>query len=151
LFTQKGFNSMAKKDTFTKILAIVGTVLVWFPILAPVLLTVIFLITNRFFRFDYLMPAELFPFALAGGGLLLWAALRVRLHLKLIAWGLGIAAFMLVGGQALAVVSGLASGETEATGFWWILVIASLVVYSLALVAMDVGGVLLLRDLFKTT
>ena len=30
------------------------------------------------FRFDYLMPVELFPAALIGGGLLVWVSLRAR-------------------------------------------------------------------------
>jgi hypothetical protein len=140
---------MKKKNVFTKVLAIAGTALVWFPILAPILLSVIFIITNHIFRFDYLMPAELFPFALVGGGLLIWAALRARSRQRLICWGLGIAVGLLIGGQELAVVTGLASGETEPTGLWWMLVIASLVIFLLALVAVGVGGVLLLCDLFK--
>ncbi len=140
---------MKKQDVLTKILAVAGTALVWFPILTPILLSVVFIITSHIFRFDYLMPAELFPFALAGGGLLIWAAVRERSRPKLIGWGLGIAAGMLVGGQELAVVTGLASGETEPTGIWWMLVIASLVIFLLALVAVGVGGVLLLCDLFK--
>jgi len=140
---------MKKKNVFTKILAIAGTVLVWFPILAPILLSVIFIITQGVFWFDYLMPAELFMFALVGGGLLIWAALRSHSRLRLISFGLGIAAGMLVIGQALAVVTGLASGETEPAGLRWILVLASLVIFLLALVATGVGGILLLRDLFK--
>jgi len=140
---------MEKNSVFTKILAITGTVLVWFPILAPVLFSIVSVIGDGIFRFDYLMPAELFPAALAGGGLLIWAAIRAHSRQRLIGWGLGIAAGLLVGGQALAVVTGLASGETEPGGWWWLLVLASLVIYSLAVVDMGVGGVLLLRDLFK--
>jgi len=140
---------MEKKGVLTKILAIVGTMLVWFPILAPVLLSVAVIITERMFRFDYLMPAELFPATLVGGGLLIWAALRARSRRRLIGWGLGIAVGLLVGGQVLAVVTGLASGETEPAGWWWALVLASIVIYTLALVVIGVGGVLLLRDLFK--
>jgi hypothetical protein len=140
---------MEKKGALTKILAIAGTALVWFPILAPVLLCVADIIRGRFFRFDYLMPAELFPAALAGGGLLLWAALRRRARRGIIGWGLGTAAGLLIGGQALAVVTGLASGETEPAGGWLAIVLASIVVYSLALVVTGVGGVLLLCDLFK--
>ena len=140
---------MEKKGVLSKVLAIVGTVLVWLPILAPVLLSVVLVITEREFRFDYLMPAELFPATLVGGGLLIWAALRAHSRRRLIGWGLGIAVGLLVGGQVLAVVTGLASGETEPTGWWWALVLASIVVYSLALVMIGVGGVLLLRDLFR--
>lgn len=140
---------MEKKGILTKILAIVGTVLVWLPILAPVMFSMAAIIEARVFRFDYLMPAELFPVALVGGGLLIWAALRARSHLRLIGWGLGIAVGLLVGGQVLAVVTGLASGETEPAGWWWALALASIVVYTLALVIIGVGGLLLLRDIFK--
>jgi hypothetical protein len=43
----------------------------------------------------------------------------------------------------------LASGDIEPTGWPWALVLASLGIYSLALVAMGVGGLLLLHDLFR--
>jgi len=140
---------MEKKNVLTKVLAITGTVLVWFPILAPIILTTILLIVERIFRFDYLMPAELFPFALVGSGLLLWAALRAHSRMKLIGWGLGIAILMLFGGQGVAVLTGLASGEIEPIGWIWGLVLASLAIYSLALIFIGAGGVLLLRDLFR--
>ena len=140
---------MEKKDVLTKILAIAGTVLVWFPILAPILLSVVGFIGERIFRFDYLMPAELFPSALIGGGLLVWAALRARSHWKPIGWGLGIAVAMLIGGQGLSVITGLASGEIEPVGWQWTLVIATLILFWLSLIATGVGGILLLRDLFK--
>lgn len=140
---------MEKKGALTKFPAIVGTMLMWFPILAPVILSVAVFINAQIFRFDYLMPAELFPASLIGGGSLVWAALQARSRRRLIGWGLGIAVVLLVGGQVLAVVTGLASGNAEPTGWACTLVLVSLVVYSLALVATGVGGVLLLRDLFK--
>ena len=140
---------MEKRGFFTKILAILGTALVWFPLLAPVLIGVVFFINTRALRFDFLMPVELFMVALIGGGLLIWAALRARSHWRLIGWGLGIAAGLLVGSQALAELTGLASGEIEPAGWVGALVLASLVVYSLAIVAIGIGGLLLLRDLFK--
>jgi hypothetical protein len=140
---------MGKRDIFTKILAIAGTVLVWVPILAPILLCIASFARARMFRFDYLMPAELFPAVLIGGGLLLWAAFRAWSQKKMIGWGLGIAVGLLVAGQVLAVVSGLASGAREPTGFWWGVVLGSIVLYVLAVIVIGVGGVLLLRDLFK--
>ena len=139
---------MKKKSVLTKILAILGTVLVVLPILAPILFSCLAFITERMFRFDYLMPAELFPVYLIGGLLLLWAALRNHSRRGLIGWGLGIAAGMLVGGQALAVATGLASGEIGPTGWQFTLVLASLGLYILALIVTIIGGVLLLRDLF---
>jgi len=140
---------MGKRDIFTKILAIAGTVLVWVPILAPILFSIALFARARMFRFDYLIPAELFPAVLIGGGLLLWAAFRARSQKKMIGWGLGVAVGLLVAGQVLAVVSGLASGAREPTGFWWGVVLGSIVLYVLAVIVIGVGGVLLLRDLFK--
>ncbi|MGE5249275.1 MAG: hypothetical protein ACM3QS_03590 [Bacteroidota bacterium] len=140
---------MEKKGALTKTLAILGTVVAWFPVAAPVFFSAILIIRRGVFRFDYLMPAEFFPVALVGGGLLLWAASRARSRRGLIGSGLGAATAVLVSGQVLAVVTGLASGETEPTGLWWALVVASLIVYSLALLAIGIGGLLLLRDLFR--
>ena len=140
---------IGKRGTFTKVLAIVGTVLVWFPILAPVFFSVVFVIRAHAFHFDYLMPAELFLAALVGGGLLIWAALRARSRRRLICWGLGIAVALLFGSQGLAVITGLASGATPPTGWQMVLVLAMLAVYSLMLIVIGVGGVLLVRDLFK--
>lgn len=108
---------MGKRDIFTKILAITGMVLVWVPILAPILFSVATLARVHIFRFDYLIPAELFPTVLIGGGLLLWAAFRARSQKKMIGWGLGIAVGLFVAGLVLSVVSGLASGAREPTGF----------------------------------
>jgi hypothetical protein len=145
----KDVTTMEKKDILTKVPAIIGTVLVWFPILSPVVVSVIGFTEERMFRFDYLMPAELFPVALVGGGLLMWAALRARSRRGIIGWGLGTATGLLVGGQAFAVATGLASGETEPAGWPWALVLGSIGAYSLALVVIGAGGVLLLRDLFE--
>lgn len=140
---------MENKGALTKGLAITGTVLVWIPILAPILFSLILFIQRQIFRFDYLMPAELGLFAFGGGILLLVAALRTHSHMKLIGWGLVIAFVMIVGGQALAVVTGLADGSTEIGGWQWALVLGSLILYTLAIVDIGVGGILLWRDLFK--
>ncbi|MBI5944663.1 MAG: hypothetical protein HY864_09860 [Chloroflexi bacterium] len=141
---------MEKKDVLTKILAIAGTALVWLPLLAPIFFAVAAFMADGVFRFDYLMPAELFLFALAGGGLLIWAALRAHIHWKLIGWGLGIAVGLLVGAQALAEATGLASGEIEPAGWPWTIVLTALIAFTLALIAVGVGGILLLRELFKS-
>ncbi len=140
---------MGKKNILTKILAIVGTVLVWFPILAPILIAVIFFFQRQIWRIDYLMPAELFLSFLLGSGLLLWATLRAHSHVRLIAWGLGLAVFVLLAGQMIAVATGLASGAREPAGWIWMLVLASLAVYVIGILLVGTGGILLLKDLFK--
>lgn len=139
---------MKKNTVLTRILAISGTVLVVFPILAPVLFSGFRFASGRIFNFDYLMPAELFPIALIGSGLLLWASIRARSHRVWIAGGLVAAVVLLFGGQGLAVITGLASGETEPSGWPMTLVLSALGLYALALLVIAVGGVLLLRDLF---
>jgi len=140
---------MERKEVFTKILAIVGTILAALPILAPIFFSIVSLVSDGVFRFDYLMPAELLPFALVGGGLLVWTALRAHAHLKLVGWSLGVAIISLAGAQGTAVVTGLASGETDVGGWQWVLVLVLLAIYTLALVAVTIGGALLLRDLFN--
>jgi hypothetical protein len=140
---------MLKKDAGTKALAMAGTALAWFPILAPFALGLVFRVARGWFRFDYLMPAEFFPSALVGGGLLLWVAIRVRSNRRLIGWSLAAAVCMLVGGQALAVLTGLASGESEPVGYWWALVVLSLVVHVVSMAVMGAGGIRLLREQFS--
>jgi len=140
---------MEKRGALTKILAVVGTVLVWLPILAPVLFSVVRFVQAGRFLLDFLMPAELFLVVLVGGALLIWAAVRAHSRRALIGWGLGMAVILLVAGQVFAVVTGLASGETEPAGWPFALVVASLAGYSLAIIAIGVGGALLLRELFK--
>ncbi|MEI6310448.1 MAG: hypothetical protein WCP58_12495 [bacterium] len=140
---------MEKKDVLTKVLAVIGTVLAWFPIVATIVLSVAGSIRSHNFRFDYLLPLELFPVALVGGGALLWAALRTRLRRGLIGWGFGILAGMLIGGQVLAEISGLASGQREPTGWIWTLLLVSIGIYWLALVELGISGILLLRNLIQ--
>jgi hypothetical protein len=140
---------MEQKNVLTKTLAIVGTVLVWFPIAAPVLLSFVALATRGRFLLDYLMPMELFLFAIIGSGLLIWATLRAHSRVKFVAWGVGIAILMFVGVSAFAEVTGMASGATEPTVWMWGIVIAALIVFVLSIALIGMGGALLLRDLFK--
>lgn len=147
--TQSTLQSVAKRGSLTKALAIMGSALVWLPILAPVFFSAVAFVIMRRFRFDYLMPAELFPSVLLGGGLLAWAALRARELARTIGGALATALGSLVGSQFLAVVTGLASGETAPTGLPWVLVSALLATYWLALVILAVAGGLLVRRLFE--
>ena len=141
--------TVENKDTRTKILAITGTLFAWFPIGFTIVTSVIGTISDRTLRFDYLLPAELSPVALIGAILLLWAARRAGSRKKLIGWGLASAAIFLIGGQAIAMVTGLASGEVEPTGMPLVLVVSSLVLYSLTLIEIAIAGLFLLRDLYS--
>ena len=97
------------------------------------------------------MPAELFPLVLAGGVLLIWSAIRAHSRRGIIGWSISVAIVLLFGGQALAVVTGMASGETEPTGLWWAIVLGAIIAYALAVIVMGIGGILLLRDSFKSS
>jgi hypothetical protein len=140
---------MEDRGVLTKILAVTGTVLVWLPIVFTVLTGTIGTIASRVLRFDYLMPAELFPLALVGGLLLLWAAYRARSQMRPIGLSLGAAVLFLFGGQAIAVVTGLASGAREATGWPFVLALGSIVLYTLAVIKTGIAGVSLVRKLYS--
>jgi hypothetical protein len=150
MLREAGEAAMEKKDNFTKILTLLGTILIWFPVLAPLLAGIALLFRDGMFRFDYLMPAELFLSALIGGAILFWAAVRARSYHKLIGWGMVSAVALLFGGQGLAVVTGLASGTTEPTPLLMGLVITPIILYAVILAGVGVCGVLLWRELFKT-
>jgi hypothetical protein len=126
-------------------------VLVWLPILAPLLLGLVSWLTEGIFRFDYLMPAELFPLVVLGAGSLLWAAWRARSYLALIGSSLVIAVVSLAGGQLVAIATGLASGDTPPGGWQWALALGLIIGYALAVVVIGLGGILLLRDLFRSS
>lgn len=142
---------MKNQNTLTKSLAIVGTTLVWLPLVVPLVFSVALGIRAQAWHIDYLMPSELFMVALLGSGLLLWSTLRSHRYTRMIGGAFSLAVFLLMGGQALAVVTGLASGAIEPTGLPWVLVLASIAGYTLALGVTGVGGFLLIRHLFKTS
>lgn len=139
---------MGNRGAFTKVLAIVGTVLVWVPLVAPLVFTTWGDIGTERFRFDWLIPAELAPAMLVGGGLLLWAALRAHARRALVGWGLGVALGSIAIGALLVRVTGLATGATEPTGILWVALLGPIVVLVGATLELGVAGVLLNMDLF---
>jgi hypothetical protein len=129
-----------------KILAIVGTVLVWITLLAPVLLSLVVLLTRNMVLFDYLMPAELFPLALIGGGFLYLVAYRIHYFKRMISWSLSIAIVSLVSGQIFAVISGVASGSIDT---WQLFVIRGTnLLYCAFLFLTGINGIRLLLKIF---
>lgn len=139
---------MAKKDTLTKVLTIIGLVLVWLPVLAPLFFLIRSLISSGEPNFDYLMPAEVFPAVFVGAALLIWAAVRAHAYVKWTAWGLAVAIGLLFGGQGVAVLTGLASGAVEPTGWPMVATMGMLIGYDLAVIFIGVGGWLLMRKVF---
>lgn len=140
---------MVQRGLLTKILTIIGTLLVWFPIFMTLLTSAVGSVMAGKFLLDYLMPAEFSPAAFAGGGLLVWAALRARSRRRMIVWGLILMTLLLFGGMALAELTGLASGETEPEGWALAVVLTVIAAYDLVMIWTGIAGVWLLRDVFS--
>ena len=138
-----------KNPFWTKLLAIMGTILAWIPILGTLIISIIGSIIDQKILFDYLMPAALGMFAFVGGGLLLWAGFRAENYLKPIIWSLAIMAVMLLGGQQIAVLSGLSSGARSATSWINYLVIGIFVLYTLFLLRLAILGIRLCKQIFR--
>jgi hypothetical protein len=140
---------MKRAGALVKTAAIVGTLLVWFPLAVPLATTDWSSLGTPRFNFDWLMPAELSPVMLLGSLFLLTAALVSHKRRALVGWGLGVAIGSWVLAAVLAQVTGLASGATEPTGLPVIAVLGAFVVYAAAEVELGVAGILLIRDLFS--
>jgi hypothetical protein len=138
---------MDKHPLLTKLLATIGTVLLWLPIAAMVFFSIAHLIGTGRFLMDYLMPGELFFVVAAGALLLLWAAIRAKSHIKPVVWGMAVGLAGLVISQGLAMLTGLASGEREATGWPLVLVLGIYIIYILAEIFLGVVGIRLARKI----
>jgi hypothetical protein len=139
---------MLDKTPFTKALAMTGMVFIWLPIAIPVLFTLIAFFWRFELAYDFLMPAELFPVAIIGAALLLWASFRARSKRKWIGIGIAVAALSLIAAQGLAVITGMASGAVEASGIWFIMAVTLIGLYTVALAVVGVGSIVLVRTLY---
>jgi hypothetical protein len=137
---------MSRPTTLDRALIVVGTLLAWFPIAATLILSAIGTVADRTLRFDFLMPAELFLFFAVGGLLLSIAAVRLGRRRWTVIGGTTAAVAALAATQGLAVVTGLAHGDAEPTGWRLALVLTMLVLYTVAVIVTAVGGIQLWRD-----
>lgn len=137
-----------KVGILPKALAVAGTLLAWTPIAFTVLTSIVGTALTGRFHFDYLMPAELALSALAGAVLLIWAGIRSGLRLKIIGVSSVLAAFFLAACMVIAEVTGMASGRTEAAGLPFVTTLLMLAFYTVSLIGIGIGGVLLWKDLF---
>jgi len=142
---------MDKKDRLSLWIAVFGTFFLLAPIVLVVAFSVIHLIQTGRFNIDFLLPAELFPLVLVGSALLIWGAIRARSRRGLIIVSFAIGIILLIGGQVAAIASGLASGATEPSGFWFGVVFGAIIVFDLSIVVTIIGGILLSLELFKRT
>ena len=135
------------KTSIYQVITILGCILVLLPVLAPVVFAVLSFASRGQFLFDYLMPAELFPLVFAGMILIAITSLRTRQRRKLIFGTILMMVITLFGGQALAMATGLTSGETEPVGWPWALVLGAIIGYGQLVAVHGIGGILLVKDL----
>lgn len=128
---------MEKDMTLTRLLAIGGTALIALPLLAGVLAAVLGYVTRGVPLFEYLLPPELFPPAVAGALLLLWAARRAHDRCCLIASAEGAAAVTLL--LLLLFPSDLRDA--------WLVLLPLAALLTVEMAVTGVGGLLLVHDI----
>jgi len=138
-----------KTIKLVRILVIIGTILVWIPILAPIIFTILLLIKEGVFKFDFLMPMELFFLTIIGGILLIIATFISKSYKKPIIINFVILIIIFFSIGLIANLTGLASGETEPTAFWFIFLIICTFLFIFINILLGIYGILLLRKVFK--
>lgn len=96
---------MKARLVLARISAIVGSVLLLFPVVFMLVTSIPGSIMRGAFLMDFLLPAELGLLVLLGALLLLAGAILAKKQVRAVAVTLGLMVFTLVGGQLLAVVS----------------------------------------------
>ena len=133
-----------------KITAIAGSVLLLFPVAFMLVISIPGSIMRGSFIMDFLIPAELGLFVLIGALLLLAGAILGKRQVKLVAIGIGLLVLTIVGGQLLAMASGLAtSTDAEPEGLAFLVVIGSIILYDIFMVLLGIVGVRLSISLFR--
>lgn len=136
-----------KKILFTRNLAVFGTLLVWIPILLPIVFSVIGLVSGKSFNFDFLMPAELFLVILPGAVLLIVTSFLVKTNRTPILISSGIGLICLITGPLIAVMTGLDSGEAEPSSSAYLIVTGIFGIYNFSVIALGISGISLIRKL----
>jgi hypothetical protein len=131
-------------------LAVVGTGFAWLPIVATVVLSLIESVDTGTVQVDWLMPAGMFVFYGVGAAMLVLVAIGTHRHRRLVVGSVVAAVVTLLAAQGLALVSGLASGQREPSGWPWALALVLLAVYTVAVIATGIAGVRLSRDLLRS-
>lgn len=134
----------------SRILAVVGTVLVGLPLAAPLLLAAVPFVTSGRVLLDFLMPGELFPLVVLGGAALLVGALLLRRRRLLVVLPLAAAILLFVATNLFAMATGLATGSSPTEGWRLVGLVAIYAGYVAAVVALLVGGILLCRTAFSS-
>lgn len=139
---------MKTKSVLAKVFAVIGTVLIWLPVLFMFLTAIIGSIAAKKLLFDYMMLAEFFVVVLIGVVLLFAAGILSKTMPKWLGWSSAIAVIALAGAQLTAVASGLAHGDREPTGYIFGFVIGLIMLYNLLVVGIGVLGIRLVKRLY---
>ena len=137
------------KITIAKVLALVGMIALWAPILFMFLTAIVGSIMGKALLFDYLTLAELYFVVIPGLVLLFIASLLAGKYQKCFGWGGALAVLLLVGALALAALSGLASGALPSSGPIFVTVIAAIIVYNVLVVTLAILSIFLVKILFR--
>lgn len=132
---------MADHQKAAFVCSVIGTILLWIPIVLTIVTSLAGSIFAGKLLMDYLMPAELFFLVLAGWILLIiGSVLSGRWKIPVVVTGV-VALVLLFGAQMIAVVSGLASGVIPAEGMIWYLVLGMLILYDLLVIVLGILGI----------
>lgn len=139
---------MKNSERITKSLAVLGSILVWFPLLVPFIFGGIGFIESGRLNIDFLIPAEIFYVPFSGMVALLWAAVRAKMRRGLIGWSFAATLVFLTVSLATAQWTGLADGSVPEGGWQSTLVFGLFGIFLIALIVCAIGGILLLRDVY---
>ena len=142
---------MGKKLLLSKILAIAGTVLLLFPILAMLVTGIVGSLRRGWIMVDYMLPAELGIVVIAGAASVLVAAILAKKYVKCVVWTIVATVGLIAACTGLAAVTGLASGrvQTPEVPVIYGIVIGALIAFDVAVALLGVLGILLSKALFK--
>jgi hypothetical protein len=129
-----------------RVLTLAGTVLLFLPIGFMLLTSAVGSITRKQFLMDYMIPSELFPIIFAGAVMLTVASFRTGCRKKQSVFLLVIMCAALFASQAVAVLTGLASGRTAAEGLPLYTVLTLMALYNIAAAADIINGICMYKS-----
>lgn len=138
---------MIKLDKVALVCAVIGTILVWLPILIMLITSIIGSISAQMFLMDYLLPAEFFFVELIGWVLLVAASLMTQvMKIPVLITAILTPAALIIA-MLVASLSGLTSGAIEAEGFIWMLILGMIMAYDILVAVMGILGIKLIVDI----
>lgn len=139
---------MKIKTFLIKIFVVLGMISVFFPIFFSLLTGIIGTIRDKAFRFDFLIPLELFIFIILGGVLLTYVAYKQRKRFGLTLTELISAVVTLALSQLIAVVSGLAADKSGKPAYIWAIIAILIISYWVCCIGLIISGIRLAREIF---